>query len=180
MPNFVPRCGDAPCDGTVLSWQARWEEQQRRVAESVDALHGAPGVIAAASFFRIPLVKPGFIPYTSEPGNPDLIRDEVVRFGDRPLVPPVATDVNAAALEFVRALGATLIAGSSFDDPQYANVEGVAIINESLARRLSPGFKLHGMELNTPVLGRTIATRGEGHGCFASSVSSGIWCTRAR
>jgi ABC-type antimicrobial peptide transport system permease subunit len=55
----------------------------------------------------------------------------------------------SAGDDIVEALGATLIAGTSFSHPDYRGQTNVAMINETLAKRLSP---------IVPALGRTLAT----------------------
>ena len=76
-------------------------------------------------------------------------RNEVTRYNRRPIDPIPARIIGAGA-DIVEALGATVVSGTSFSDPYYRGQSKVVLINETLARQVSPGVS---------PLGMTIATR---------------------
>lgn len=138
--------------------EARTDEKLRRIAASLEALHGVSSVVAAASLWSVPLVTSGSRPWTSEPGRPRENSLDVREFGGRRFIPPLPADGNAVSSEFIRALGAKLIAGRGFDDPEYAGRQDVLIVNRTLARQLAPVVAIGGNELYPGLLGSTLRT----------------------
>jgi predicted permease len=129
--------------------QARsdFTERNRKVAASIEALQGLQGVVSTAGFFSAPL-------------SIGLTRDETVpitSFDGIPLV-RVSARSNSVGADFVRTLGAKVLAGHSFQDMPRSNQEDVTVINESLARRLVPDFGEEGPELWPTVVGHRIVT----------------------
>jgi putative ABC transport system permease protein len=76
---------------------------------------------------------------------------------------PIAYRRRGAGPRFVQALGQQLIAGASFDHPDYHGMKNVAVINETLARRLAPGVVLGGVEIRPGLLEREIEVTGREH-----------------
>lgn len=135
----------------------RLAEKQRRIAESLDALQRLPVVVAAAAFSSVPLVTQGSRLWTSVPGRPREIWEEVSEFDGRLVIPRFQARRNVVSSAFIRALGATLVVGRGFDDPEYLGREDVIIVNETLANHLAPAASAN-RELYMSVLGRTIRT----------------------
>ncbi|OGU35537.1 MAG: hypothetical protein A3K13_08925 [Gemmatimonadetes bacterium RIFCSPLOWO2_12_FULL_68_9] len=131
---------------------AAFAEHKRKVEASIESLRGAPGIVSASTFFWGPLGlgisrTPHFVP------GAELIREFDGRGVD------VQARGNAVGVDFVRTLGATIIAGHDFDDPECAGQDNIALVNETLARRLAPGIGGNGPELWPSVVGRKIRTR---------------------
>jgi putative ABC transport system permease protein len=141
---------------TDPGFEARSEEKHRRILESLESLRDAPGVIAAASFYHVPLITRGSRMSTSEAGRSDPHWDDVSDFAGRPVLPSIRVRSNAASRDFLRALGATLVAGRTFDDPEYVALDNVVVVNETLARRLVTPLNVAGNELHVSVIGRTM------------------------
>ena len=137
---------------------ARMQEKTRRIAASLESLRRNPTVVAAASLWSVPLVTTGSRPSTSQPGRPRDNWLDVREFGGRHLIPPMPARGDTVSSEFVLALGARLVAGSAFDDPQYAGREDIVIVNRTLARQLAPIMNVTGTELYPGLLGTTIRT----------------------
>jgi putative ABC transport system permease protein len=148
--------------------RAARREQEALTAESVDRLNASPVVMAAARVRAIRV--PGVSTVHDEPvvsfnGRPDLRRDFALR-----------TQVSGADPMFLRALGATLIAGNGLDDERHAGRRDVAVVNEALARLLAPPVRVMDMELSQNVIGATIKTswfEGEIVGIMKDFVDSG-------
>jgi hypothetical protein len=121
------------------------EERQRMVSDSVSRLNASPAVVAAAGVHTINL---GGLPET----NDWLIE----QFAGREPYPELVALMTGAGPRFIEALGGTLLAGSRFDDPQYAGRTDIAIVNETLANRLAPPTTLMGVDVRTPVIGARI------------------------
>lgn len=124
---------------------ADFDERNRKVTASVEILQSVSGVISAATFHVAPL-RVGL----QRPGGQSL-----TRYGGR-LLPDLEIRDNSVGVDFVRAFGATMIAGQSFNDPEFAGRDDVAVVNETLARRLSPPITLMGEELTPSVIGSEI------------------------
>ena len=139
MPPFPKTGGD---------FEARSREQDRRRLEAVEALGRTPGVLAAAHFFQMPLVESGNL------NN----REETLSFGGREVMPRVRVHLNTVSRDFVRALGASVIDGSSFDDPQHDSVSDIAVVNETFVRQFAPTFSAMGSSLPISVVGRQLRT----------------------
>jgi putative ABC transport system permease protein len=97
-------------------------------ARAQERLRTAPGLAHAGLTANLPLAGGGFLsPYLVQ-GRP------VVPISERPL----ATISNVSA-DYFTTLGITLKAGRGFADTDRADTPQVAIINETLARKLFPG-----------------------------------------
>ena len=126
---------------------ADFQEDKRKVQVSVERLQRLHGVISASSFFSAPLGignQPGLVSITPLDGHP--------------VHGAVTTRENSVGVDFVGALGAMMIAGHGFDDPGYASRDDIIIVNETLARQLSPPIEVMGQDLGPSVLGRRIQT----------------------
>jgi putative ABC transport system permease protein len=66
--------------------------------------------------------------------------------------------MNAVGERFVETLGAEIVVGRSFNDPQYSGRTDVAVINDTLARRLLPRAGGSYEQSLMPVVGREIQT----------------------
>jgi hypothetical protein len=150
---------------TLADAREAYDEAKRKIQVSYESLRGAPGVVAAARFYTAPLgVHVGNM---SPPA-------EITYFDGRPLVGVYARD-NSTDDDFVRALGATVVAGASFDSPEFAGHDNVAVINEALARVLSPTVNVLGQEMRLGVVGhelRTLYFRGRIIGVIKDLVDS--------
>ncbi|HEY4658792.1 MAG TPA: ABC transporter permease, partial [Gemmatimonadaceae bacterium] len=182
---FTPPLPAAPAGANLTKYRnnhpefdARYEEKLRRTAASLESLHGIPGVIASASLSSVPLVKGGSRPWTSEPGRPYDHWEEVSEFGERALFPSMRARGDVVSPEFVRALGAELVAGRGFDDPDYAGMVDIVIVNKTLARQLAPTASVMGSELYVGLLGSTIRTTWEG-GRIVGVVNDLVYSTPA-
>jgi predicted permease len=126
---------------------ARTIERRHRVIETLDRLSTAPGVLAAATLFNVPLA-------------PSLEHEEpLLAFNGRPFLTPLAAQRTSASVDFVSALGGTLVAGESFSDDQHRGREDLAVVNESLARQLAPTIRIMGRDIEIGVIGREIRSR---------------------
>jgi predicted permease len=134
--------------GLDADFEARSREQVRRRVEAVEALERTPGVTAAAHFFLMPLIESGNLNGW----------EEAISFDRREVTPRVRVHVNAVSRGFVSALGAKLVAGSSFDDPQLDGVVDIALVNETFAKQFAPSFSAMGSDIQVSVVGRQLAT----------------------
>jgi hypothetical protein len=128
-------------------FDARYDEKIRRVAATLDRLREVPGILAAASLFRTPVVQP-----TDS-------AEEILAIDDRSLMPVLPAHVSTVSPAFVRALGATLVAGEAFDYPDHARASDIAIVNETMAARIAPSLHIGEVSLQVSAVGRVIATR---------------------
>jgi putative ABC transport system permease protein len=142
---FAPPAVGGPASGDDL--RARTATRDRLLDDSVAALRDLRGIRAVERVTRLPF-------------QPDRHPSEVLALGGRPLGAPIAYRRTGAGPRFVQALGQQLIAGADFDHPDYRGVNDVAIINETLARRLAPGFVLGGIEVRPSLLEREIDVTG--------------------
>lgn len=126
---------------------AEYERLQQRIRDSAAALRATPGVIAATPLDAVPFLGQVTLS-TSRFGGGVQTTDAIVEISGRP-VPPIALRPREVGRDFVSALGATVIAGRPLSDPEYAGVTNVALINESLAQRLSPLLPVVGMSIRT-------------------------------
>ena len=132
--------------GSDEVFDARYADKLNRIVLSLDRLEATPGIRAAASFFKAPLI------------SDRKHEEEITSYDGRVLVPGVAARVNTVSPRCDEALGATLLAGQSFDDPEYRGNEAVAVVNETLADRLAPSVNIAGAEFRVDVIGRSIRT----------------------
>jgi len=119
-------------------------ERNRKVEASVEILQGLSDVAGVATFHSAPLgvgMRQDLVQVSSFDGLP--------RFD-------VQARVNYVGPDFVRAFGATIVTGRSFDDPQQKGRDDVAVVNETLAKQLRPAIELPGKELSLSVVGREI------------------------
>ena len=137
-------------------WSENWRRQnafKARLQESVERLQATAGVIAAASVFAGPLAI----------GNHNRSLVEVDLVGVPMSQSRLTARGNAVGPDFVRALGGTLLQGQSLDAPEYAGREDLMIVNETLARQLSPTLTAMDQNIQLAVLGRRIrSVDGEG------------------
>ena len=106
---------------------AAWlDSHKQRALESLEALKAMPGVRAAA------VVSDSPIPTRNRAGT------EVTLVGARLIEPALPVVLISASQDFVEALGATLVVGESFNAPSVAGRTDVIVINETLARQISP------------------------------------------
>ena len=117
---------------------------KRVINTSTDRVHGLPGVTAAASAFSGPLGIANQQPPT---------RVESI---DGRSVDKLEAASNSVGTHFLPAMGAQILQGRSFDDPEFRARSDVALVNETLARRLAENLVIGGVQM--PVIGRRIAT----------------------
>jgi putative ABC transport system permease protein len=112
-----------------------FDAQEGRVVDTVERIVRLPGIRSATPVEDSPLatVRPEF-------------RSPVLRFDGR-RIEGVNTRTLGAGPDVIQALGATLIAGSDFSHPEYRDRRDVIVVNETLARQLSP---------IVPALGKTM------------------------
>ena len=117
---------------------ARLVRQDLWVRDTLEVLRSAPSVIAAASFGHVPLTTRGERFGSSKPGAPTWPPRgaQTISLNGRKVELDTPIRGNVVSPDFVRALGATLIAGQSFNAPDTAT-ENAIVINETLARRLA-------------------------------------------
>jgi hypothetical protein len=130
-------------------FESRYREKQRRVVRTLETLEHTPGVVAAAGFFRVPLV---------DPGNYSLL-EELRSIDGRRLNPPAEVHVNAVTDGFIRTLGATLVEGHGFDVAGSTNAGDIVIVNETFVRRFLPTFTIAGSDIQMNPLGKIVETR---------------------
>jgi putative ABC transport system permease protein len=128
-------------------------ERNRKVNATLEMLSIVPGVVGAATFEYAPL--------GVGPRDPGLAQNLVTieRFDGVPR-PDVQARVNVVGVDFLNALGATLVSGRSFDDPTFATRRDVVVVNETLGRRLSPPLYVAGEPMSPPVVGHEIVVPG--------------------
>jgi putative ABC transport system permease protein len=102
------------------------DSHKQRALESLEALQAMPSVKAAAVLWDSP------IPTRNSPGT------EVTQVGVRLIAPSLSVVLVSASQDFVEALGATLLVGESFNAQSVAGRTDVMVINETLARQISP------------------------------------------
>jgi putative ABC transport system permease protein len=117
----------------------------RQLDEAAESLMRMPGVVAAERISAVPLQRERPREY------------EIKEFDGQPVVPPAQIHHTLVGPRFTQALGATIVAGDDFNDPEYAGATNVAVINETLARRLSVN-NIAGFEIRRSVLDRIVVT----------------------
>jgi len=124
------------------------ESHKQRTLESIEALKAMPGVKAAAALTDTPI-----------PTRTRLTTagTEVTWVGSRP-VDRLPVVLISASQDFIKALGATLLVGESFDAASAAGRRDVMVINETFARQISPqawpiGVKIVSSNMNGTVIG---------------------------
>jgi predicted permease len=132
---------------TPVQARSDYAEHTRKVAESVEGLQGSTAVVAAATLFAGPLG----VGLRTDPVR-------ITHFDGRPLN-GVRAHANPVGRDFVRTLGATIIAGHTFADPEYSGQTAVAIVNQTLALRLAPAMRVMGQDLTVNVVGREMRTQ---------------------
>ncbi len=130
-------------------WSAWLDSHKQRALESLEALKAMPGVKEAALLSDTPI--PTRTRLTTAGAD-------VTQVGVRLVVPALPVVLVSASPDFVEALGATLLAGESFDAPSVAGRRDVMVINETLARQISPlvwplGMKILSNHINGTVIG---------------------------
>ena len=101
--------------------------------EAVRRIEALPGVTSASVAEFPPL--PGWGPTTT-----------IARSGDA-AAPPVATRFNHVGTRYFETLGVRVVDGRAFDDRDRPETPRVAIVNETLARRLWPRARALGASL---------------------------------
>ena len=145
-PNIGPHTGPGQWTKDELERMSAWLNlNKQRAFESLEALQAMPGVKAAAVLFDSP------IPTHNTAGT------QITQVGVRPML-PFSVGTVSASQDFVKALGATMLAGESFDAPSAAGRVDVMVINETLARQISPhvwplGVKILSTHVNGTVIG---------------------------
>src|SRR5690349_7344155 len=114
----------------------------------METLAHTPGVVAAAGFFRVPLV---------DPGNYSLL-EELRSMDGRRLNPPAEVHVNAVTDGFIPTLGATLVEGHGFDGAVSTDAGDIVIVNETFVRRFLPTFTIAGSDIQMNPLGKIVET----------------------
>jgi putative ABC transport system permease protein len=82
-------------------------------------------------------------------------RWDVIEVDRRP-IDPVPTRLFTAGRDVVEALGATLVAGTSFDGPEYIGRKDVVLINETLAHQISAIATAVGRRIRTEHIDATV------------------------
>jgi putative ABC transport system permease protein len=112
----------------AAEWKAWTESNKQATIQSLDALKALPGVIAVAGLTDTPIPRRTRLTTAGT---------EVTRVGNRP-TGRLSVRLISASQDFVKALGATLLAGESFDAPSVSGRLDVMVINEAFARRIQP------------------------------------------
>ncbi len=127
--------------------KAAYYARQAKIQQTVEFLPTVPDVVAVANMFSAPL----------EIGNQPPLQvfsavDGLPTYGAREV------RTNSVGPAFLTALGARLVTGRDFNDAAFAGRRDVALVNETLARRLSPQAMALGELLPPSVLGRRLKT----------------------
>jgi ABC-type antimicrobial peptide transport system permease subunit len=126
-PGTMPQSPDQWTTHEVEQLNAWLESHKQRAIESLDALKALPGVTAVAALTDTPM-----------PSRTTTAGTEVTRVGNRLLIGRLPVRLISASQDFVKALGATLLAGESFDAPSASGRLDGMVINEAFARRIQP------------------------------------------
>jgi len=140
-----------PVRAAQQDFAAAWRGRNERMVDSVEVLNALPGVAGAAQFAWPPLAP--------DTRGSSAYREAIVAFKGQRLNTVVEARRNAVGVTGIRTLGARLTAGQDFEAPEYAATEAVAIVNESLARRLAPTWDLPGASVTVSVVGQNIQTQ---------------------
>jgi putative ABC transport system permease protein len=114
---------------------AAWIAHTGRVRRVAERLARLPGVQVATPIADSPI-----------PTWREDYRDPVQRFDGR-AVEGVHARILAAGPDVIQALGATLVAGADFSHPDYRGRDNVVVVNETMARQLSPIVTVLGKRL---------------------------------
>ena len=120
---------------------------KRSLNEAIDRVAALPGVAGAATVFSGPLGIANQRPPI-----------EIEALDGRPLSQTVEVIGNAVSTTFVNGMGATLLQGKSFDDPEFRTRSDVMLVNETLARQLAGSRDLWVGPVQMQVIGRRIKT----------------------
>lgn len=120
--------------------------QRGRVAAAAERLRHLPGVQVATPAMGSPIP-------TWRPED----RYAVRRFDGR-LIDPIPAREFSGGPDIVETLGATVLAGTGFSDPEYRGRTDIVLINETLAKQLSPwmpvvGKRLRGESFDATIVG---------------------------
>jgi putative ABC transport system permease protein len=132
----------------IEEFLANLAERRRQLEAAAESLMRVPGVVAAEVFSALPLQRRRVSEY------------EVTSFDGQPVEPGLTIRTTSAGPRFVEALGARMVAGYGFDRPDYAGTPNAAVINETLARRLSMR-RVGNLEIRGSVLDRELRTERE-------------------
>jgi len=110
-------------------WSAWLDSHKQRALESIEALKATPGVKAVAALSDTPI--PTRTRLTTAGTDVTLVGAHLIE-------PPLSVVLVSASQDFVEALGATLVVGESFNAQSVAGRTDVMVINEALARQISP------------------------------------------
>lgn len=140
----------APYTATARQYEALYDRHTGKTAATIESLQTLPGVNATGLFSG-----PLSIGIAWTQGAP------VVSFDGRPRM-EVHARANIVGIDFVRTLGARIIAGSDFGALQYAGQDKLVLVNETLAKQLVPDMSGPGPPLWVTVVGREIRTDADG------------------
>jgi len=120
--------------------------QKGRVSAASERLRHLPGVRYSTLVMGSPIPT----------WRPEL-RTDVLRF-DGMKIDPIPARMASGGPDIVETLGATLIAGTSFSDPEYRGRLDIVLINQTLARQLSPivsavGKRIRGEYFDATIVG---------------------------
>lgn len=123
-----------------------FDAQKGRVLASAERLRHLPGVRFATLVMDSPIQK----------WRPDL-RNDVLRF-DGLTIDPIPARMASGGPDIVETLGATLVAGTGFSDPEYRGRLDIVLINQTLAKQLSSivpsvGKRLRGEYFDATIVG---------------------------
>lgn len=123
-----------------------FDAQKGRVLASAERLRHIPGVRFATLVMDSPIQR----------WRPDL-RNDVLQF-DGLKIDPIPARMASGGPDIVETLGATLIAGAGFNDPAYRGRLDIVLINQTLAKQLSPivpalGKRIRGRYFEAEVVG---------------------------
>lgn len=135
----------AGLESDMVRLREAFERHNERLRRSVHTLNTMPEVIRAAVLQAAPF----------DVGL-DQQRLSIDQFDGRSLR-DVSARINHVGAGFVEAIGATVVVGQDLDTPA-APGRDIALVNESLARILSPGTGGHSANLVPSVLGRELRT----------------------
>lgn len=139
-PPLPPMAGRTPQD-----WYAEvYTPQRGRVAAAAERLRHLPGVQFATPAMGSPIP-------TWRPED----RYDVRRFDGR-LIDPIPARMFSGGPDIVEALGATVLVGTGFSDPEYRGRTDIVLINETLAKQLSSWMPAVGKRLRGEAFDATI------------------------
>lgn len=131
---------------SAREYRTLFDRHTQRIAATIEALQSLPGV-SATGLFSGPLdagiSRADAVPVTAFGGVP---RDDV------------RVRSNVVGPEFVTTLGARVLAGGTFTDPEHAGQDGLLLINQTLARQLVSDRSSAGPPVWMTVVGRELRT----------------------